>query len=102
MRETSISAARTGASSRTLRRQALHLPGTIAAALVTQAIMQAILSLLPEFDLIGTDTIPSPGFWTRRPVLGMAGHHLCQSLDQRGARGDHRALPGNHSAETAP
>src|SRR5277367_1421624 len=84
-----------------LRRQPLQLPGPIAAPAITQTIVQAMLALLPEFDLVGTDKITSPMFWTRRRGAGIPGLHFRKLLFKYGARRDYGALRRSHCAQPA-
>src|ERR1700684_3630513 len=77
-----------------LRRQALQNPSTTNLA-ITQAVMQAVRALLPEFDLIRMNTIPSPVYGTQWPVVGIRGLELGKADLQDGACWDHAALPGS-------
>src|ERR1700722_15317329 len=83
VRPTSMSAA--------LRRQTLKNP-TAARLAIAQAVMQPVGTLLPEFDLVGMDTIPSPVYGTRRKAVVVLGREFGVTRFENGARLDHRAL----------
>src|SRR5579863_2983195 len=84
-----------------LRREAVDMPSAIATPAITQTVMKAGFALLPEFDLVGMDTITSPMFWTRRTGVGIPGLQFLQIRCERGVRFHHRTLFRNRGAETA-
>src|SRR5580704_10258977 len=83
-----------------LRSEPFHFPGAIANAAITQAIMQAMLALLPEFDFVRTDKIASPVFWTRRSIRILR-FQFRKFLFQHGAGRDHFTLRRYRCAESA-
>src|SRR5512143_1771197 len=84
-----------------LRRQTLHNPAAATLA-IAQAVVQPVRSLLPEFDFIGMDTIPSPVYGTRRIAMGIPRREFGVAGFERGARRDHGALPrGQRSGAAA-
>src|ERR1700730_1526890 len=64
--------------------------------------MEPMLALLPELNLIGTDTIASPKLWTRRTALRIPRLHFRKLPLEPRVRFDHRTLLGDRRAETAP
>src|SRR5439155_23129780 len=83
-----------------LRRQTLQNP-TVARFAIAQAVVHAVRSLLPEFNLIGMDTIPSPVYGTRHIAVRILGRKLGKAGIQRRPRWDHRALPRGGSRDPA-
>src|SRR5579859_4998029 len=97
VRGTSMSAA----ADRLLRRQTLQNPNAASFA-IAQAVMQPVRALLPEFDLIGINTIPSPVYGTRRAVTGIPGREFGKTGLEDGPRRDHRALARGQRRDAAP
>src|SRR5436190_16577874 len=64
--------------------------------------MQPVRALLPEFDLIGMNTIPSPVYGTRRAVVGIPGLEFPVAVFEHCARRDRGALPRSQCREAAP
>src|ERR1700740_3229381 len=96
MRTTSMSAA----AATLLRRQALQNPSTATLA-IAQAVMQPVRALLPEFNLIGMNTISSPVYGTRRAVIGILGREFRETVLKGDTRRDHGALPRGRRCDAA-
>src|SRR5438477_6689201 len=92
VRGTSISAA--------LRRQALKNPMAATLA-IAQAVVQPVGAMLPEFDLVGMDTIPSPVYGTWRVAIGILRGDGRVPCFERRPRRNHRALPGGYCRNAA-
>src|SRR6266849_6188501 len=101
-RDTSTVWAHSRGASSALRSQAVHLPRSIRARLKTDAVVQAILPAVPEFDLFGLNTISSPVLWTRHVAGRILRTDRGIALLQFRPRSQRRALRRDSGRQAAP
>lgn len=84
-----------------LRRESVDRPWAVAGAGVSESIVEAVGTALPEFDFVGRETVTTPAFRHGDIVAGKLGFEFAHALFKEAAVPDHGTLARSQRAETA-